>query len=44
MVQAESSSSAARVGLKPVTAGAPSDYGLPWYMTAVTVARWEDQF
>ncbi|GMF76044.1 unnamed protein product [Aspergillus oryzae] len=30
MVQAESSSSAARVGLKPVTAGAPSDYELPW--------------
>lgn len=30
MVQAESSTKAARNGLQPVTAGAPQDYELPW--------------
>jgi hypothetical protein len=30
MVQAESSSSAARNGVKASTAGAPADYELPW--------------
>lgn len=33
MAQAESSASAARNGLKPVSSGAPSDYELPWYVT-----------
>lgn len=33
MVQAESSSSAARNALKANTAGAPPDYELPWYTT-----------
>lgn len=34
MAQAESSASAARNGLKPVSSGAPSDYELPWYVAS----------
>lgn len=37
MTQAESSSSAARNGLKPVTAGAPQDYELPWCVSSPAV-------
>jgi hypothetical protein len=32
MVQAESSASASRNSLKAVTAGAPPDYELPWFV------------
>ena len=39
MVQAESSTSASRNGLKAVTAGAPPDYELPWYVPSLRFVR-----
>jgi hypothetical protein len=35
MVQAESSASASRNSLKAVTAGAPPDYELPWFVNKI---------
>lgn len=39
MVQAESSASASRNGLKAHTAGAPPDYELPWYVQQVPALK-----